>query len=201
MVDPGDVQDAKSRQRSALRAILANMSPTERDAASAAICQSVEARLGSQLDAGFMGYIPMPGEPDVHSLLETRVQHGSPACAPRVDWDAGTMAPARLTGLSGDDLVEGRHGVLEPRPGEPVALASLSVVLVPGLGFDEQGYRIGRGGGFYDRFLPNLPPATVIVGIAFDCQVIAAVETGPTDFRLPMIITETRVIEPAFPST
>ena len=187
MVDPGDVQDAKSRQRSALRAILANMSPTECDEASAAICQAVEARLGPRLDAGFMGYIPMPGEPDVHSLLGTRVQRGSPACAPRVDWDAGTMTPARLTGLSGDDLVEGRHGVLEPRPGEPVELASLSVVLVPGLGFDEQGYRIGRGGGFYDRFL--LATDQMTIGVCFQCQMVEAVPSEPHDIPVAAVVT------------
>ena len=146
MVDPGDVQDAKSRQRSALRAILANMSPTECDEASAAICQAVEARLGPRLDAGFMGYIPMPGEPDVHSLLGTRSCNAGARSARPVS--TGTPEPWHLLVSPGCQvMISWRDAMVSWNPARANQLnwPACQIVLVPGLGFDEQGYRIGRG--------------------------------------------------------
>jgi 5-formyltetrahydrofolate cyclo-ligase len=67
-------------------------------------------------------------------------------------------------------------------------------VLVPGLGFDVNGGRLGRGGGFYDRLLAA--GTACRVGVAFECQVVEALPLEPHDRRMEFIITEQRVLAP-----
>lgn len=69
----------------------------------------------------------------------------------------------------------------------------VDVILVPGLAFDAAGRRIGRGGGFYDRFLLRLPPATLSVGVAFEAQRIDEVPADPHDRRVDVVVTERRL--------
>ena len=61
---------------------------------------------------------------------------------------------------------------------------------------DDQGRALGRGGGFYDRFLASCPAHVLAVGICFHEQLVERVETGPTDIPLPMVITDAGIIEP-----
>lgn len=75
-----------------------------------------------------------------------------------------------------------------------VATEELDLLLVPGIAFDEQGRRLGQGGGFYDRILPHLKPDAVTIGIAFDEQVIAEIPTDTHDRRVDYILTPSRLI-------
>jgi 5-formyltetrahydrofolate cyclo-ligase len=190
-----ELEDAKAEQRSQLRMRLAGQTPNEGQAASLAIVETIKQQLGDRLAGGCMGFLPLPGEPDLRPLLDSLIHSGTTTCVPVVDWDRRTMVPAKLRGLGTDHIREGRHGVCEPSTLEPVDPAALSIVLVPGLGFDATGRRLGRGGGFYDRFLADLDQRILAVGIAFEEQVLKQIETGPTDVPLPMIITEARVID------
>jgi 5-formyltetrahydrofolate cyclo-ligase len=92
-------------------------------------------------------------------------------------------------------------GVLEPRAGDRLLLASLAsssaVVLVPGLAFDERGDRLGRGGGHYDRFLREARRhgGLVAIAMAFELQVVAEVPREGHDEPVDLIVTEERVID------
>ncbi len=74
-----------------------------------------------------------------------------------------------------DDLCPGPYGISQPcaQDAETVELDRLDLVLVPGLAFDGQGNRLGRGQGYYDRFLKRLPKTTPCFGLAFDFQVVS----------------------------
>lgn len=78
--------------------------------------------------------------------------------------------------------------------GEPVAEAALAqspdLILVPGLGFDRTGRRLGRGGGFYDRFLATLPSSIPRIGLSFDFQICEAIPTESHDIRMSAVVTE-----------
>ena len=76
--------------------------------------------------------------------------------------------------------------------------AEIDLVLVPGLAFDAAGGRLGRGGGFYDRFLATLGPAAARVGVAFDAQILPEVPTDGLDARMSCVVTDARVM-PAAP--
>lgn len=98
------------------------------------------------------------------------------------------------------NLAPGAFGILEPNetlrsdPSRRVAPSEFDVLLVPGLAFDANGGRLGRGAGYYDRFLPLLPPKTRLFGLAFDEQIVAQVPTTPLDFAVDAVVTPTRIL-------
>jgi len=84
-------------------------------------------------------------------------------------------------------------GLREPVEGMPVPVSDIDLVIVPGLGFDEQGNRLGRGRGFYDRFLSHRDFRGTACALAFEEQVVPAVPTGEGDMGVDMLVTDVRV--------
>ncbi len=143
------------------------------------------------VDAGVAGvYSPAGSELDVGPATEALVALGWTLAWPRV-----VAGHERLRGLefavaSTGGLRPGYRGILEPpASAAAVVVDELALLLVPGLGFDRLGQRLGQGGGFYDRVLsaPARPPAW---GIAFALQVLPALPTEPWDRRVDRVITE-----------
>jgi 5-formyltetrahydrofolate cyclo-ligase len=90
-----------------------------------------------------------------------------------------------------EELVRGKHGILEPPANSPVVpLNQLDLVLVPGVAFDLHGRRLGRGYGYYDRLLDKV--CGIKCGVAFDQQIKAELPEEPHDARLDCILTPTR---------
>lgn len=112
--------------------------------------------------------------------------------APRVSWDQRRMLPIEIKALS-SGVTEGYMGIREPVEGMPVPVADIDLVVVPGLAFDERGNRLGRGRGFYDRFLSHSDFHGKSCGIAFEEQVRDEVPVGPTDVRVDMLVTDARI--------
>ncbi len=103
------------------------------------------------------------------------------------------MVPAVVTSL--DSLVTHRHGIMEPPEDAPtVPVEELDLILVPGVAFDEKCRRLGRGGGFYDRFLATVPPLVKTCGVAFEAQMVRSVPMDRHDRALDAVITESRLI-------
>jgi len=75
----------------------------------------------------------------------------------------------------------------------PVPREEIDVVLIPAVAFDRQGRRVGYGGGYYDRFLPEIPRAARI-GAAFACQIVAEIPPDPHDVPADWIVTEDELI-------
>jgi 5-formyltetrahydrofolate cyclo-ligase len=111
---------------------------------------------------------------------------------PRVVGPYLDFGPARDPG----ELRPGHRDIPEPA-GPHVDLAEIDVVVVPGLGFGEDGMRLGRGGGHYDRTLSRLPAAAVRVGFCYDCQVVEHVPRGAHDQPVDLIVTDQRVVRAA----
>lgn len=173
------------------------MTPEMRARASADLCgvlRGLEAVRGADT---ILAYLAMREEICIDVLIEQVLAEGRTVCAPRTDWDAGTMVAARLEDLEAG-VVAGRHGLREPGLGsvaiDPVAI---DLVLVPGLGFDARGGRLGRGGGFYDRFLSSLlgdQGRATFVGVCFNDQMLDAVPMGAGDVLVDMVVTPTGVV-------
>jgi len=90
-------------------------------------------------------------------------------------------------------LTSSFRGIREPKLfKQKIFKKDLDVILVPGVGFDERGFRIGYGGGFYDRFLSGVK--AVKVGVTFDCCVVDRVENSENDEPVDVVITEKRKI-------
>lgn len=94
------------------------------------------------------------------------------------------------------DWVPGVYGIPEPRKDLPaVRKDDLDLLLIPGVVFGEKGERLGRGAGYYDRFLSDTPHA-LRIGVAFDCQVVAEeIPQEPWDARMDIVVTENRILE------
>jgi len=165
--------------------------------ASEAICEQVLA-LPAVRDAGcVMSYVSLGNEVATHDLIRTLLARGKQLAVPLLEPETGTIVPRIIFDFD-SDLRTGSYGILEPRPkrSEPCDLTRLRVVLVPGVAFDAQGNRLGRGGGHFDRFLARLSSATKIIALAYDFQVVPSVPYGPHDEAVHLIVTEKRLIEP-----
>ena len=92
----------------------------------------------------------------------------------------------------------GAYNIREPKPNcsTEINIKDIDVVIVPAVAYDINGFRLGYGGGFYDRFLENIREDAVTIGIAFDLQIFNKVPKEPHDAQLDYIITESRIIIP-----
>lgn len=183
----------KSRLRRELRARRAQTLPDLLAGWSAAVCARVAAldtwRAAATVHL-FLG--ALPGEVRTDTLLLRAFAESKTVICPR-SCAGGRLGHRRVTSLS--DLVPARFGLLEPDPAATDAVdpSDADLILVPGLGFDPSGARIGMGGGYYDRFLSQTD--AVQVGLAFEWQVLTGIPTQAHDQGVDGIVTELRVIE------
>ena len=137
------------------------------------------------------GYMPMRTEID---CLPAMAAHDGPVGVP-VILGAGTPLKFRAWHPAAR-MVAGEFGALIPEAGDWV---EPDVLIVPLLAFDRRGYRLGYGGGFYDRTLEGLRAQKTVtaIGFAFAAQEVDEVPTEPTDQVLDLIVTEKEVFRPA----
>ena len=128
---------------------------------------------------------------------------------PRTDWESRAMSAAKAPPWNADGvnegLVAGRHELREPPPAAEIAEpATLDMILIPGLAFDARGGRLGRGAGFYDRFLADLRRASgkaVFVALALDEQILEGVPMDRHDVYVDLVVTPTRTLGPRAETT
>jgi 5,10-methenyltetrahydrofolate synthetase len=180
----GDKQAAKARLRSALKAARRAIDPVTR--------VQWDAHIGAQVLAWWrlrqvpvLGvYLPIHGEPDLRAAYAELVQAGVRLALPVVVARDAPLAFAAWT--PGDPLVADGMGVMVP--GDLHFVERPQAMLVPCLGFNAEGYRLGYGGGFYDRTLEEAPrPYTL--GIAYACQQ-AQFAHAEHDVPLDVVVTE-----------
>ena len=142
--------------------------------------------------AAVSGYWPLPGELDIRPLLHRIHDQGHPVGLPVVVGKAQPLLFRRWT--PGTPLVQGSFRVMTPPEGAPEI--EPDVLLVPLLAFDGEGYRLGYGGGFYDRTLEKRRREAhsghpiMAVGVAFAAQQAQSLPRGPFDQPLDWIVTE-----------
>lgn len=124
-----------------------------------------------------MAYWPLPDEVDIRPLVRWLVAQGKTVVLPKVT-GSETMELRRY--VSDDDLVEGAYHIQEPVGLRFTSYDDIGMVLVPGMAFDAAGHRLGRGRGYYDRFLPAIPKA-YRMGVCFPFQRVAEVPTEQHD--------------------
>lgn len=129
-------------------------------------------------------YCSLPDEVDTRQAINQLLAAGKTVLLPVVTSD-GEMIVCPLT--SPDDLQEGAFHILEPTGTAFTDYDSIEVAVVPGMSFDAEGHRLGRGKGYYDRFLPLIPRAYKI-GICFDFQKTAHVPTDTHDVPMDEVL-------------
>lgn len=183
-----DARQDKQRLRDTVARMRSQLTPDEVDAASARACNLlVDLRVTRRAEVVAL-YAAIGSEVDPTQARHVLAGRGVKTLLPRVVDDHIHLSSADDPGL----LVAGRHGVPEPAHGsEP--FDTVDLVVVPGVAFDLDGGRLGRGGGHYDRLLAALPEATVRVGLAHTTQLVTFVPREEHDEFVDIVVTDRAV--------
>jgi len=137
-----------------------------------------------------MVYLAFRKEVDLTRLIEVVWNQGKQVLIPRTDRTTKQMEPFLVK--SWEEVETGNYGILEPIECDksPFPLEQIELVLVPGLAFDREGYRLGYGGGFYDRFFDRFDCIPYRIGIAYQFQMITYLPREEHDYPMNEICTE-----------
>ncbi len=134
------------------------------------------------------GYMPIRTEISPMATLDALDELGFALCLPVV---IGKDRPLAFHSWRfGGALVDGAFGAAVPAKGADV---SPDIVITPMVGFDNRGYRLGYGGGFYDRSFAGMS-RVVVVGLAYSAQEVARVDEDATDVKMDVLVTELGVV-------
>jgi 5-formyltetrahydrofolate cyclo-ligase len=183
----------KKAIRTQVRQVLMGMDPTVAYAKSMSACMKLMALPEFQHAKAIMIYLPTAQEVDLGPIALRSWQEDKLVSAPKVSWDQRHMIPVVLRSLQ-SGLITGEHGIREPERGEPVPVEMLDMVIVPVVAFDRNGNRLGRGAGFYDRFLASPYFHGVAVGIAFREQGVPEIPVAEHDVPMHILVTDEEVL-------
>ncbi|HYT79408.1 MAG TPA: 5-formyltetrahydrofolate cyclo-ligase [Actinomycetota bacterium] len=186
-----DLRRQKDALRARMRGIRSSISPEERIRLSGEIKANVF-RLPQVAEAGtILLFYSFGSEVPTTAMIQGLLDSGTRVLLPFVegpDMDAAELRP-------GDSLAATTYGPKEPSKRVAVDPAEVDTVIAPGLAFDTYGYRLGYGGGHYDRFLMRLRQGSFRVGIAFHLQLVPSVPHGAGDQPLDFVVTERGTID------
>ncbi len=182
----------KQAVRRQLRDTLAAMNDADRHVKSVSACRFVCTTPEFDAARVVMLYLSSPAEVDTAAIALRCWQDGKQVVVPKVSWDQRRILPVEISSLK--DGLTTTGPVREPIAGKPIPLDLIDLVIVPGLGFSRTGFRIGRGMGFYDRFLAQPDFLGRSCGLAFDEQVVDALPVLDHDVPLSMLATDTGII-------
>lgn len=192
--------EAKQDLRRTVRARVARMSEAARESASRTLCERLIALPEWARAQTVLLFHAMPDEVDLTAAIEAALAAGKRVFLPRVsDHEVIFHRIADRAALT--RLLPHGYGMLEPLAAEPRWEAGTDQTLLacPGRAFDREGNRLGRGGGFYDRFLTGLAAAGAlrsvsIVGVGYEIQFVETIPSTPLDHPVDLLVTEQRTI-------
>lgn len=183
------LQNEKARLREEM--VARRLAVPDRDRRSAEIHTRVFALPYWERAAVVSTFVGIKSEVATTPLITTALASGKRVAVPVVEGDR--LQLYRIDSL--DELQPAPFGLLEPpkelrRKHRRVVSTTVSLFIVPGLAFDRAGGRLGYGKGYYDTLLAGTKPVVPKVGVGFEAQMVPEVPMGPTDVRLPIIVTE-----------
>ncbi len=139
-------------------------------------------------------YVDYRNEVETRNLIQQLLDLGKTVALPVAHFDTGLLTFTAVSSL--DCLVKTEKRLWEPAPGSgpEIAPEALDLILAPGAAFDRLGYRLGYGGGFYDRLLTRRRPGVPAIGLAFTEQVVALLPAEAHDQKLDGIVTDSGIL-------
>lgn len=181
-----EIEKWRRETRQALIAERRAISMEQRRSAQEAIAKRLRTEFPELEDAAIGFYWPIQGELDLRPVVSELIEHGAEAALPVVvhkdrpvefwDWHPGTP------------MVRGASNIPVPKERKPVQPSAL---LVPLLGFDGEGHRLGYGGGYYDRTLASYRLKPLLIGVGFEMGRLPTIHPQPHDMPMDAIVTET----------
>lgn len=187
-----DIREYKNQLRTQYKAIRKNMTSDEKCNADTEILQSILKQYKFINCETVITYVSTPIEVDTRSLITYSIKLGKKVAVPRCVPNTREMEFYYINSL--DELSPGSFGVDEPCPerSEFVIDFSKSICIVPALSYDRYGYRLGYGGGYYDRFLSKYGGYTI--GVCYDNCINKKLIHGRYDRATNIVITDKQII-------
>ncbi len=138
-----------------------------------------------------MTYVSFDNEPDTICIIKDALSKAKTVCIPYVDWNNLSMYPVQI--FSEDDI-DFSTRIPQPFSETRVDPEEIDLIIVPGIAFDLKCNRIGRGKGFYDRFLSGSHRA-IKIGLAYDFQILDSIPVSTNDVKMDIIVSETRILK------
>lgn len=183
---------AKTTLRQTLRARRQSLSPEQQHLAAEQLCQQLLKFLPLHSGQRIAAYLASDGEIDLQPFIQACWAADVQVFLPKV------IAPSQpLTFLQYEPtspLAPNRYGIPEPTTDQTCDTNELDWVLCPLVGFDDQGGRLGMGGGFYDRTFENKAGHTRLLGIAHQCQRVNTLPKESWDIPVEAVVTDHGVI-------
>ena len=183
---------SKDNVRDHLNEILNRQSDREVHKSSFRACQHVCELEEFKQATTVMLYLAMDKEMDTSQAILQALQQDKTVLVPIVQWQERKLTPVAIDTLNCPMEIT-RYGLRNPTSTETVPLSEIELIITPGLGFDDQGNRIGRGGGFYDRFLEDEALQAKRCGFGFECQIIERIPMDEHDKKMHLLVTDQMV--------
>jgi 5-formyltetrahydrofolate cyclo-ligase len=198
--DPGETMSSKAKIRTRIIRLRNAMTREEITAGSDAIVKRLTELAGLRRASTLMVFLSYGSEVLIDDLIRWAWAEGKRVAVPLSNPETRELTPCRIDSFG--DLEIGHYGIREPKVGSsnPLPKGEIEVVLVPAVAFDRKGYRVGYGGGYYDRFLPGVPQAAKI-GVAFACQIVDGIPADSYDVAVDGLVTEKEIIVPTGPAS
>jgi 5-formyltetrahydrofolate cyclo-ligase len=164
---------SKKILRERILTLLRNQKEEERLTKSLIIADKLFQMVEFRKAKNILFYASFDGEVETFEMMRRSQRLGKTIGLPGIIRDKKKIIPAIVASLT-SDLETGPYGIKQPKLDRAQVLTEdrLDMVIVPGVAFDKASNRLGRGGGYYDRFLGSLPSRTLKVGLAFDFQIV-----------------------------
>jgi 5-formyltetrahydrofolate cyclo-ligase len=188
-----DIGTEKKQLRQQLGGSLRLLPAELRNEKSRMVCANLVNTAPFQDAAVIMMYLPLPHEVDTSSAILQAWNLGKTVVVPKISWTQRHMMPVQINSLESGFSTE-VHGLKNPVTGMPIPLEEIGLIVAPGLGFDRAGHRLGRGGGYYDRFFDSPQLCATRCGVAFHQQIVESIPVSQHDRSLNMLVTDKEVI-------
>jgi len=188
------VQNKKALRR-LHRERLRGLEPEKRKHLDAFILQNIISLPEFQSARTIMTYLSISGEVDTFPLARLILKRGKRLVVPKVIKEPAHLLACEIDSLD-EGLVPDPYGIMEPDRDHTreIRIGEIDVHVIPGLAFDRSGYRLGHGGGYYDRFLSGVPKSALKAGLSFGSQILDALPKDPWDIPVDCIISEKEVL-------
>lgn len=139
-----------------------------------------------------MFYYGIENEPETREIIEKALEMGKKVSLPVTDFEKRTMKTIEIS--STNELKENKFGLVEPVGEKKVEANSLDLIVMPGVAFDREGNRIGRGKGFYDSMLRKTNTGVILIGLCFEENLEENIPSQSHDVKMNIIVTDKEVI-------
>lgn len=134
-------------------------------------------------------YAPIHNEVRTDMIFSQALQSAKEVCFPRISDNELEFVAVK----GPDDLQRGAFGIAEPTGRSVVAFKDIDLAVIPGVGFDRTGYRLGYGGGYYDRVAGTTSPGA-LAGLAYDFQIVDELPAEEHDIRIDLVVTDSETL-------